>query len=265
MVRARLFGGIVVAALVLASACGSGTPGGSANRSENSRTTAGSVASPSGSPSTAAASGTKGQTTSASPKPVDPRERGFTVGFGEWAVTPETTSIRPGRITFVARNGGRLHHGFELRGEGSHRHGGGFKLEGPLFGPGDHVRLSATLSPGVYELECYVGDHEERGMRSTLVVRADAPLVRPAAPKANEVKIDGFAFGPSKLSVSAGTQVRWANGDPTAHTVTAVDGSFGSDPLSRGQAFTRRFDAAGVYRYRCAIHPTMEGTVVVTR
>jgi plastocyanin len=264
-----MLGSIAAAGLLLAAACGSAGSNGAAGRGETARTGTApaaqqTAASP---PGSAVAPGATriGASPAARPKPVDPREGGFTVGFGEWAVSPETKAVRPGRITFVARNGGRLHHGFELRDDGSHRHGGGLKLEGPLFGPGDRVRLSATLPPGVYELECYVGDHEKRGMRSTLVVRADAPLVRPSPQKENQVRIAGFTFGPQKLSAPVGTEVRWTNADPTAHTVTAIDGSFGSDPLSRGEAFTRRFDTAGIYRYRCAIHPTMEGTVVVTR
>src|SRR4029079_12476519 len=99
---------------------------------------------------------------------------------------PEARTVRPGTITFVAHNGGRLHHGFELKSEseGSHRgsHGGGrFELESSLFGPGRTVRLKTTLSPGTYELACYVDGHEERGMRTTITVRRDAPLQRVGA------------------------------------------------------------------------------------
>jgi plastocyanin len=46
--------------------------------------------------------------------------------------------------------------------------------------------------------------------------------------------------------------------------VTAVDGSFDSKPLDGGAAFRLRFDQEGTFRYRCLIHPSMEGTVRVT-
>src|SRR5687767_10970451 len=54
----------------------------------------------------------------AAPARVDPREDGFEVGFGEFAVTLEAAAIRPGPVTFVVHNGGELVHGFEMAIEG---------------------------------------------------------------------------------------------------------------------------------------------------
>jgi plastocyanin len=77
------------------------------------------------------------------------------------------------------------------------------------------------------------------------------------------VTIQGFAFEPDTVEVSAGTTVTWTNGDTTQHTVTAGDGSFDSGVLPPGAAFSRTFDAAGTFAYACAIHPGMTGTIVV--
>jgi hypothetical protein len=201
---------------------------------------------------------------------ADPRRGGLEVGFGEFAITLEADEIRPGPVTFVIRNRGMLVHGFEIEredddGDHSGPGNGELKLEGPEFGPNDVVRIHADLPPGVYELECFVADHDDRGMRATLIVRRDAPLIRqePASGDPDAVSIADFAFTPDRLTVELGTQVTWTNEDPTAHTVTAGDGSFDSGPLEDGAWFSFRFDRSGTFRYACVIHPTMRGTVSV--
>jgi plastocyanin len=200
---------------------------------------------------------------------IDPRRRGLDVGFGEFAITLEADEIRPGHVTFVIRNGGALVHGFEIEaedddGDNSGSGNGELKLEGPEFGPGDTVRISADLPPGVYELECFVGDHDDRGMRATLVVRAGAPLVRQGSPVGSDaVLVTGFAFDPAAVQIDAGDALTWTNEDPTAHTVTADDGSFDSGTMDPGGTFSHRFDEPGTYLYSCAIHPAMRATVRV--
>ena len=86
---------------------------------------------------------------------------------------------------------------------------------------------------------------------------------RPRRLPANSVQIKGFAFVPDVVEVKRGTTVQWTNADPSEHTVTARDQSFGSDPLPRGKSFSARFDKVGTFRYFCAIHPAMEGAVKV--
>jgi plastocyanin len=201
---------------------------------------------------------------------VDPRRGGLELGFGEFAITLEAGEIRPGPVTFVIRNGGRLVHGFEMeideRGDSSGHGSGhdGLKIEGPAFGPGETIRIPTELAPGVYEIECFVAEHDDMGMRATLIVRRGAPLAR-ADPGSAEGKIEiaGFAFAPTPLDVPEGTSVTWANLDPTAHTVSASDGSFDSGTLESGARFETTFDRPGTFAYLCRIHPTMRGTVRV--
>ena len=199
---------------------------------------------------------------------VDPRAGGFAVAFGEWTVVPEAKAIRPGAVTFVVTNRGKVAHRFRIRSSGD---GGGddrFEVRSRLLAPGESTRLTVTLAPGVYDLECSVedgyGDHEERGMHALLEVRADAPLVaaQPAA-TANAVRIEAFAFKPSTLRVRRGATVRWTNRDAAPHTVTAAAGSFSSKELGRGGSYARKFTRAGSFAYLCAIHPQMKGRVVV--
>jgi plastocyanin len=101
-------------------------------------------------------------------------------------------------------------------------------------------------------------------MEDLLEVRSGAPLKKgksSAAP--GRITIADFAFSPATARVSRGTKVTWSNDDPTGHTVTAVDGEFGSDTLDSGDSFSFSFEEPGLYEYRCAIHPEMEGTVRV--
>ncbi|MDQ3953335.1 MAG: plastocyanin/azurin family copper-binding protein [Actinomycetota bacterium] len=201
------------------------------------------------------------------PRRVDPRRGGLEVVLGEWAVTPEAEAIRPGRVTFVVHNRGTMGHGFEIELEGdSSGPGSGdlFEAEGEVLEPGESARMTVTLPPGTYEIECLVDGHDDMGMEGVLEVRDDAPLIEAEeSSKPGRIAIRDFAFAPSVARVPRGTQGVWHNDDPAEHTVTSADGSFGSDTLAAGTAFSHRFAEPGVHEYRCAIHPEMKGKVKV--
>ncbi len=209
------------------------------------------------------------------PRRVDPRRGGLELGFGEFAITLEADEIRPGPVTFVVRNRGKLVHGFEIKiedigdggGHGRGHSGGGdrFEFEGPTFGPGETLRLPTLLSPGIYEVECFVAEHDDLGMRATLVVRHGAPLsrVERERPSPDSVEIADFSFSPADIEIEAGTEVTWSNADPTPHTVSARDGSFDSETLDSGSEYAATFSRAGTFAYLCQIHPSMRGTIRV--
>lgn len=210
----------------------------------------------------------RGQT-AAEERRVDPREGGFEVGLGEWAVTLESGSVRPGEITFAIHNGGAKAHGFRIRST-SHRRGRDrFEARSRLLAPGEDAELTVSLRNGVYDLDCYVeeagvGEHDELGMEARLDVRPDAPWLTPE-PEASpaEISMERFAFSPAELTVEVGTTVVWTNKDPADHTVTAADGSFDSDVLAPGADYRRLFDAPGTFSYQCDLHPGMTGQVKV--
>lgn len=77
------------------------------------------------------------------------------------------------------------------------------------------------------------------------------------------VHIKNFAFVPPKLTVPAGTVVRFVNDDGEAHTVTAENKSFDSTGIDGGEAWAYRFAKPGTFAYFCALHPYMKGAVVV--
>lgn len=211
----------------------------------------------------------------ASPSPqtgtIDPRADGLDVTFGEFAITLEASAVRPGPVTFVVHNAGQLTHGFEMRIErsgtnsGSGSGGDRDKIETRTFHSGETLRVEADLEPGVYEIECFVSDHDDRGMRTLLEVRDDAPLVavEPGGAEAGTTRIVQFAFVAADIDVPVGTRMTWVNDDPAPHTVTADDGAFDSGQLDSGATWSVVLDTPGTFAYHCDIHPTMVGTVRV--
>ena len=71
------------------------------------------------------------------------------------------------------------------------------------------------------------------------------------------------AFAPDDLNVAAGTTVTWKNTDAVAHTSTSDAAGWDSGVVNPGGQFSTAFQTPGTYRYHCAIHPGMVGTVVV--
>lgn len=257
----------MVLALLLA-ACGAGTSGSVATEPTDTV-----VATTSASPSPSATSSPASTDTSPTPthepstaEPIDPRRDGLDVAFGEFAITLEATVIRPGPVTLVVHNAGHLTHGFEMKLERSGGDGGDRrKIETRTFKSGETLRVEADLPPGIYEVECYVGDHASKGMRAILEVRADAPLQTPDAGTARPgtARIVQFAFVPATMQVDTGSAVIWTNDDPAPHTVTADNGTFDSKQMEPGADYAVVFDRPGIYAFHCEIHPTMVGAVEV--
>jgi amicyanin len=77
------------------------------------------------------------------------------------------------------------------------------------------------------------------------------------------VEIAQMQFSPARISVKRGATVTWTQMGSIPHTVTARDGSFGSQTLGASAAFSETFDEPGTYEYFCSLHPTMKGEIVV--
>jgi plastocyanin len=66
------------------------------------------------------------------------------------------------------------------------------------------------------------------------------------------------------LTVPAGTRVVWTNRDDTVHLVAGTPpATLRSPPLDTGDHYGFLFATRGTYRYFCALHPMMTGTIVV--
>lgn len=78
-----------------------------------------------------------------------------------------------------------------------------------------------------------------------------------------KVIIEEFVYTPILLRIKVGDSVIWTNRDTTAHSITADDGLFESESLSRGQNYTYTFIETGTYTYHCSEHPGMKAKVIV--
>lgn len=95
-------------------------------------------------------------------------------------------------------------------------------------------------------------------------LRTQAPrAARKSAPRTVNARINGLAYIPSRIEISAGTTVQWKNNDPLIHTVTATDGSFNSPQFGLDGTYRHTFTKPGTYSYYCTLHPNMKATVVV--
>lgn len=77
------------------------------------------------------------------------------------------------------------------------------------------------------------------------------------------ITIADFAFD-GVTEIPVGTTVVVTNTDDAQHTWTALDGTFDSGALGKGDSFELTFTEAGSFDYRCNFHPSMTGTIVVT-
>jgi plastocyanin len=90
-----------------------------------------------------------------------------------------------------------------------------------------------------------------------------------AAGGGETVSLDGSRFSPAELTIPAGTEVTFENGDSFAHTVTeGTDGTPVDDPIvdediAAGATVSVMFDEPGTYEITCRIHPSMQMTVTV--
>jgi plastocyanin len=88
-------------------------------------------------------------------------------------------------------------------------------------------------------------------------------VASPASVADTEVKIDNFTFTPQTITVKSGTTVNWTNHDDIPHTVTSSTQVFKSKALDTDDKFSFTFTTPGTFKYFCALHPHMTGTIVV--
>lgn len=106
----------------------------------------------------------------------------------------------------------------------------------------------------------------------TAATATENPTDRPAKvngvdAKVNEVEIADFTFSPDMITVRRGSTVRFTNRDTLAHTATSDSDSgstFDSGQLETGASYAHRFATNGTFTYKCAIHNSMTGSVMVS-
>ena len=87
---------------------------------------------------------------------------------------------------------------------------------------------------------------------------------KPSGP--GTVAIADFLFGPQKITVKAGQTITWTNVDDSPHQVTVQGESTLRTPVVlKGQSTSLVFNDVGSYGYICGLHPSMKGTIEVTK
>ncbi|RED60273.1 cupredoxin domain-containing protein [Cohnella lupini] len=78
------------------------------------------------------------------------------------------------------------------------------------------------------------------------------------------VEMKENSFTPTVLTVKAETTIEFINRDDMKHNAVAVDGSFKTELLEKGQSATIKLDTPGTYEYFCEPHKSfMKGTIIV--
>ncbi len=78
----------------------------------------------------------------------------------------------------------------------------------------------------------------------------------------HQVTIQGRKFIPADLTVSRGDTVVFSNVSGS-HTATALDGSFDTGTLKKGESGQITLPTKGTFPYRCRFHSSMTGTITV--
>ncbi|HZD72372.1 MAG TPA: plastocyanin/azurin family copper-binding protein [Actinomycetota bacterium] len=85
---------------------------------------------------------------------------------------------------------------------------------------------------------------------------SEAPVVG-----AHDVTAKDLQFQPPAIQVRPGTTVTWHFEDGAiAHD---VKGEGFSSPIKKSGTFSHRFDQPGTFEYRCTLHASMTGRVIV--
>ena len=95
--------------------------------------------------------------------------------------------------------------------------------------------------------------------------KAAAPAA--AAKATSTIRIADFLYEPNPVTVKAGAKIAIVNEDSAPHTITeeGTSPSFDSDTIVGGKRGSVTFSEPGSFTYLCVFHPTMKGTVTVTR
>jgi uncharacterized cupredoxin-like copper-binding protein len=109
---------------------------------------------------------TKASTTTTARKtttatPATPQATKVAVSETEFKITLASTTFKAGKITFQAKNDGKIPHDLAIKQTGE---------KTKLIQAGGGAELTVTLKPGTYELYCTVPGHEAAGMKQNITV-----------------------------------------------------------------------------------------------
>ena len=106
---------------------------------------------------------------------------------------------------------------------------------------------------------------KRRTVLTALIVAPFALVAgRAIAATTHKVTIKGFKFKPATLEVKVGDVIEFTNDDSAPHTATAKNLSWDTGNLSRGDSANITVKAGMDTDYKCNIHPSMKGALVIS-
>jgi plastocyanin len=105
------------------------------------------------------------------------------------------------------------------------------------------------------------------GLRTSMAVVLAIPLVAASAGSTDgDVDQKGLRFTKPAVAIPIGGTVHFHNSDDVIHNIMTIDAN--DEPEDQGlqkpgETISTKFDKAGDYQVRCAIHPKMKMTVKV--
>jgi hypothetical protein len=75
--------------------------------------------------------------------------------------------------------------------------------------------------------------------------------------------VDEFRFAPYRSRIRVGSKVTFVNNGNMRHEIVALDGSWGTGPLSPAEEAWISFETPGEYTYICKDHPWSYGQIIV--
>jgi plastocyanin len=123
--------------------------------------------------------------------------------------------------------------------------------------------LSAMLAAGVLVTlgACSDDGGDDAGDDTDATTPDDGDDGDDASSGGGEIVIAGFEF--EGATAAAGATVAISNEDSTTHTVTSADDLFDTSVSGGESGEITAPSEPGEYEYRCAIHSSMQGTLVV--
>lgn len=93
----------------------------------------------------------------------------------------------------------------------------------------------------------------------SIAVVAGPSLAHNGIEHEHEVTIKGFTFVPERLTVRVGDTVTFTNEDVAPHTATALDLSWDTEMIGKGESAAVTIAADMELDYFCRFHPQMKG------
>ncbi len=125
------------------------------------------------------------------------------------------------------------------------------------------LAANSAVGHGMSDMISGVGGMMNGGMHGGMMGAATGPETTGSAAGQGTVRVAGFRFDPTVLTVSRGTAVTWTNYDDAPHTATEDGKAWDTGILKKGDSASITFDKAGEFGYYCAVHPTMRAQIIV--